>query len=152
MEMPWSMKDYPASLKNLEKPVKKKAIEIANAMIDEGYEDGRAIPIATSKAKEWAKNASKKEIDDFLKHDDETERDEEANDDARPELMNKAEHVIKHKNGWAVKAEDAKRVSEIKETKTEAIERAKEIAEHKGTDVIVHLADGSVQRKIKTES
>lgn len=152
MEMPWSMKDYPASLKNLEKPVKKKAIEIANAMIDEGYEDGRAIPIATSKAKEWAENASKKEIDDFLKHDDETERDEEANDDARPELMNKAEHVIKHKNGWAVKAEDAKRVSEIKETKTEAIERAKEIAEHKGTDVIVHLADGSVQRKIKTGS
>jgi uncharacterized protein YdaT len=152
MEMPWSMKDYPASLKNLEKPVKKKAIEIANAMIDEGYEDGRAIPIATSKAKEWAENASKKEIDDFLKHDDETERDEEANDDARPELMNKAEHVIKHKNGWAVKAEDAKRVSEIKDTKTEAIERAKEIAEHKGTDVIVHLADGSVQRKIKTDS
>ncbi|MCY8105473.1 DUF2188 domain-containing protein [Bacillus mojavensis] len=150
--MPWSMKDYPASLKNLEKPVKKKAIEIANAMIDEGYEDGRAIPIATSKAKEWVENASKKEIDDFLKHDDETERDEEANDDARPELMNKAEHVIKHKNGWAVKAEDAKRVSEIKETKTEAIERAKEIAEHKGTDVIVHLADGSVQRKIKTDS
>jgi uncharacterized protein YdaT len=152
MEMPWSMKDYPASLKNLEKPVKKKAIEIANAMIDEGYEDGRAIPIATSKAKEWVENASKKEIDDFLKHDDETERDEEANDDARPELMNKAEHVIKHKNGWAVKAEDAKRVSEIKETKTEAIERAKEIAEHKGTDVIVHLADGSVHRKIKTDS
>ncbi|WP_339191983.1 DUF2188 domain-containing protein [Bacillus sp. FSL K6-1003] len=150
--MPWSMKDYPASLKNLEKPVKKKAIEIANAMIDEGYEDGRAIPIATSKAKEWVENASKKEIDDFLKHDDETERDEEANDDARPELMNKAEHVIKHKNGWAVKAEDAKRVSEIKETKTEAIERAKEIAEHKGTDVIVHLADGSVHRKIKTDS
>ncbi|MDR4229058.1 DUF2188 domain-containing protein [Bacillus mojavensis] len=150
--MPWSMKDYPASLKNLEKPVKKKSIEIANAMIDEGYEDGRAIPIATSKAKEWAENASKKEIDDFLKHDDETERDEEANDDARPELMNKAEHVIKHKNGWAVKAEDAKRVSEIKDTKTEAIERAKEIAEHKGTDVIVHLADGSVQRKIKTDS
>ncbi|MEC1634933.1 DUF2188 domain-containing protein [Bacillus mojavensis] len=150
--MPWSMKDYPASLKNLKKPVKKKAIEIANAMIDEGYEDGRAIPIATSKAKEWAENASKKEIDDFLKHDDETERDEEANDDARPELMNKAEHVIKHKNGWAVKAEDAKRVSEIKDTKTEAIERAKEIAEHKGTDVIVHLADGSVQRKIKTDS
>lgn len=150
--MPWSMKDYPASLKNLEKPVKKKAIEIANAMIDEGYEDGRAIPIATSKAKEWVENASKKEIDDFLKHDDETERDEEANDDARPELMNKAEHVIKHKSGWAVKAEDAKRVSEIKDTKKEAIERAKEIAEHKGTEVIVHLADGSVQRKIKTGS
>ncbi|MBY4605409.1 MULTISPECIES: DUF2188 domain-containing protein [Bacillus] len=150
--MPWSMKDYPASLKNLEKPVKKKAIEIANAMIDEGYEDGRAIPIATSKAKEWAENASKKEIDDFLKHDDETDRDEDSSSGNGTELMDKAEHVIKHKNGWAVKAEGAKRVSEIKDTKKDAIERAKEIAAHKGTEVIVHLADGSVQRKMKAGS
>ncbi|KXJ39085.1 DUF2188 domain-containing protein [Bacillus spizizenii] len=150
--MPWSMKDYPASLKNLEKPVQKKAIEIANAMIDEGYEDGRAIPIATSKAKEWAENAPKDEIDDFLKHDDETERDEDSSSGNGPELMDKAEHVIMHKNGWAVKAEGAKRVSEIKDTKKDAIERAKEIAAHKGTEVIVHLADGSVQRKIKAES
>ncbi|MGF7536035.1 DUF2188 domain-containing protein [Bacillus mexicanus] len=150
--MPWSMKDYPASLKNLDKPVKKKAIEIANAMIDEGYEDSRAIPIATSKAKEWAENASKKEMDDFIKHDDETERDEDSNSGGDHELMDKAEHVIKHKNGWAVKAEGAKRVSDIKETKEDAIERAKEIAAHKGTEVIVHFADGSVQRKIKKES
>lgn len=58
--MPWSMKDYPQSLKNLEEPVKKKAIEIANAMVDEGYEEGRAIPIATSQAKEWKKTLLKK--------------------------------------------------------------------------------------------
>ncbi|AME06387.1 DUF2188 domain-containing protein [Bacillus velezensis] len=72
--MPWSMKDYPQSLKNLEEPVKKKAIEIANAMVDEGYEEGRAIPIATSQAKEWKENASKEEIDQLMKHDDETKR------------------------------------------------------------------------------
>ncbi len=72
--MPWSMKDYPQSLKNLEEPVKKKAIEIANAMVDEGYEEGRAIPIAISQAKEWKKNASKEEIDQLMKHDDETKR------------------------------------------------------------------------------
>ena len=72
--MPWSMKDYPQSLKNLEEPVKKKAIEIANAMVDEGYEEGRAIPIATSQAKEQKKNASKEEIDQLMKHDDETKR------------------------------------------------------------------------------
>ncbi|PAD62750.1 hypothetical protein CHH79_16725 [Bacillus siamensis] len=72
--MPWSMKDYPQSLKNLEEPVKKKAIEIANAMVDEGYEEGRALPIATSQAKEWKENASKEEIDQLMKHDDETKR------------------------------------------------------------------------------
>lgn len=58
--MPWSMKDYPQSLKNLEEPVKKKAIEIANAMVDEGYEEGRAIPIETSQAKEWKKTLLRK--------------------------------------------------------------------------------------------
>lgn len=58
--MPWSMKDYPQSLKNLEEPVRKKAIEIANAMVDEGYEEGRAIPIATSQAKEWKKTLLRK--------------------------------------------------------------------------------------------
>ena len=51
-----------------------KAIEIANAMVDEGYEEGRAIPIATSQAKEWKENASKEEIDQLMKHDDETKR------------------------------------------------------------------------------
>lgn len=66
-------------------------------MIDEGYEEGRAIPIATSKAKEWAENASTDEIDDFLTHDDETERDADPSSGSGPELMNKAEHVIKHK-------------------------------------------------------
>lgn len=68
--MPWSMKDYPQSLKNLEEPVRKKAIEIANAMVDEGYEEGRAIPIATSQAKEWKKTLLRK----LMKHDDETKR------------------------------------------------------------------------------
>ncbi len=63
--MPWSMEDYPASLKHLDKPVKKKAIEIANAMVDEGYDESRAIPIATSQAKEWADNRSKSELKSY---------------------------------------------------------------------------------------
>ncbi|MCY8989641.1 DUF2188 domain-containing protein [Bacillus atrophaeus] len=150
--MPWSMKDYPNSFKNLDKPVKKKAIEIANAMINEGYEEGRAIPIATSQAKEWAQHASKDEIADFVKHDNVTKRDRDSDSSARPELMDKAEHVIKHKDGWAVKTEDAKRVTEVKDTKQEAISRAKEIAENKGTEVIVHKADGSVQKKMEMEN
>ncbi len=48
--MPWNMNDYPSSLKNLDKPVRKKAIDIANAMLDEGYDEGKAIPIATKQA------------------------------------------------------------------------------------------------------
>jgi uncharacterized protein YdaT len=38
-------------MKNLDKDVREKAIEIANALLDEGYEDRKAIPIAIDRAK-----------------------------------------------------------------------------------------------------
>jgi len=58
--MPWTKKDYPQSMKNLMAPVRNKAIDIANALLDEGYEEGRAISIATAKAEEWGENRGKK--------------------------------------------------------------------------------------------
>ncbi len=54
--MPWTKKNYPDSMKNLDERVRNKAVEIANALLDEGYEEGRAIAIATSKAEEWDEN------------------------------------------------------------------------------------------------
>lgn len=53
--MPWNMKDFPASMKNLDKLTRKKAIDIANALLDEGYPDSRAIPIALIKQKSGMK-------------------------------------------------------------------------------------------------
>ena len=55
--MPWNKKNYPDAMKNLDKEVRDKAIEIANALVEkEKMDDGKAIPIAISKAKEWADN------------------------------------------------------------------------------------------------
>jgi uncharacterized protein YdaT len=39
---------------NLSPEIRLKAIEIANALLEEGYEEGRALRIAVAKAKEWA--------------------------------------------------------------------------------------------------
>lgn len=58
--MPWTKNEYPPSMKNLMAPVRNKAIEIANALLDDGYEEGRAIAIGTAKAEEWAENRGKK--------------------------------------------------------------------------------------------
>lgn len=53
--MPWSEKNYPDSMKNLKKKTRNKAIEIANALVeDKNMDEQRAIPIAISKAREWA--------------------------------------------------------------------------------------------------
>ncbi|MFD2521714.1 DUF2188 domain-containing protein [Emticicia soli] len=58
--MPWTKSDYPPSLKNFSAPVRNKAVEIANALLEEGREEGSAIAIATAKAEEWAQNRGKK--------------------------------------------------------------------------------------------
>jgi len=53
--MPWSEQHYPVSMKNLTPEVRGKAIEIANALLEDGYEEGRAIAIGTAQAEEWGK-------------------------------------------------------------------------------------------------
>jgi uncharacterized protein YdaT len=56
LNMPWNKSKYPDSLKNFDPRVRNKAIDIANALLEEGYEEGRAIAIAASQAKEWDDN------------------------------------------------------------------------------------------------
>jgi uncharacterized protein YdaT len=56
--MPWSNDRYPASMKNLAPAVRLKAIEIANALLDEGYDEGRCIRIAIARARQWARRRS----------------------------------------------------------------------------------------------
>ena len=52
--MPWDEAFYPASMKNLPPRVRAKAIEIANAMLESGHPEGRAIRIGIARAKQWA--------------------------------------------------------------------------------------------------
>jgi uncharacterized protein YdaT len=52
--MPWSSVRYPVSMRHLEPWVRLKAIDIANAMLVAGTDEGRAIRIAIAKAKQWA--------------------------------------------------------------------------------------------------
>ena len=57
--MPWSKNNYPDSMKNLTAEVREKAIEIANALLEEDYEEGKAIAIAIAKAEDWASRRGK---------------------------------------------------------------------------------------------
>lgn len=52
--MPWNESYFPASMRHLAPQVRAKAIEIANALLAEGIDEGRAIRIAIAKAKAWA--------------------------------------------------------------------------------------------------
>lgn len=53
--MPWYNGDYPPSYKNQPPALREKAVEIANALLGEGVEEGIAIATGLKKAREFFK-------------------------------------------------------------------------------------------------
>lgn len=145
MNMPWNMQDYPDSLKNFDPLLRKKIIDIANALEDSGYEDDRAIPIAINEGKEWYKNASQSELDEFDQESNPSKTDEHDTSSANPELLDNDVEVYYEDDQWKVKTVDAKRASEIFDKKTDALERAKEIIDNRDAEVISYNKDGKKQ-------
>jgi len=52
--MPWTLERYPPAMQHLAPAVRLKAIEIANAMLAAGYDEGQAIRMAIAAARKWA--------------------------------------------------------------------------------------------------
>lgn len=50
--MPWYNNDYPSSYKNQPVHIRDKAVEIANALLQEGNDEGTAIAIGLKLARE----------------------------------------------------------------------------------------------------
>jgi len=130
--MPYTKDDYPSSMKNLDKDVKEKAIEILNAIInDNSMKESLAIPTAISRAKDWAKNKGKKVFN--------TESDKKKH--------GKDLYVLPKNDEWAVKYEEAEKSSFVFDTKEKAVEKAKEEAKKNNTNLIIYRKSGSIQKK-----
>jgi uncharacterized protein YdaT len=52
--MPWTRDHFPAAMRNLDAEVRDKAIEVANALLRDGHDEGFAIRVAIARAHEWA--------------------------------------------------------------------------------------------------
>lgn len=133
--MVWTKKDYPASMKNLDELVRLKAIDIGNAMMTDGYKEERAIPIAISKAKEWASDASKSEKSE-LKKKDVSKHQEHSN---KAEKLQDADVLVRYRNDekkWEVISKGASKADSLHETKKDAEKRAKEIIQYREGKVV----------------
>jgi uncharacterized protein YdaT len=62
--MPWTFDRYPPSMQHLGEDARAKAIEIANALLEEGMDEGKAIRIAIAKAKAWAQRRGLPAVED----------------------------------------------------------------------------------------
>lgn len=59
--MPWYNGDYPPSYKNQPVKLREKAVEIANALLEEGADEGIAIATGLKRAREHFKKEEKKD-------------------------------------------------------------------------------------------
>lgn len=143
--MPWDINDYPNALKNFEPLLRKKTIEIANALLANGYDENHAIPIAISQAKDWMGAASKEEKETFDKERNPEKSDQHDSSSSNPKLLDHAVEVFYEENQWVVKTKEAKRASDTFDKKTDAVDRATEIAANKDSEVIIYKKDGSRQ-------
>ena len=62
-------------------------------------------------------------------------------------MSKRNQHVVPHADGWAVRGAGASRATETFDRKSEAVERAREIAQHQGTELVIHGKDGQIQSK-----
>ncbi|EGP5094125.1 DUF2188 domain-containing protein [Enterococcus faecium] len=146
--MPWNMKDFPASMKNLDKLTRKKAIDIANALLDEGYPDSRAIPIAVDQAKEWYENASESERRTFEKEKNPSKSDKHDTNPRAGKLLDSDVIVEYAEEQWIVKSKGAKKASNHFDTKKEAIEKGKQVAQNKESTLVIYKKDGTKEKEI----
>lgn len=131
--MPWTTRRYPDSLKGFTATVRHKAIEIANTLVEEaGHEDAKALAIATTSAKEWARNRGLQ-----IRADGE-----------EVEVKAPAIHVVPDGERWALRRETETDPIQAFDQRREARSRALCIAARDNTDMVLHRADGTIADRI----
>jgi uncharacterized protein YdaT len=137
--MPWTIIDYPPSMKNLPHEVREKAIEIANALLEQkNIDEGIAIATAISRAKDWAVNRGK-DIESTATDSRSTDVKHHGDD----------RYVVPYKgNKWAIKNEGAARVEKVFDNKTEAVQQARKEARESNASLTIQKRTGKVQQRI----
>jgi uncharacterized protein YdaT len=137
--MPWTKNDFPDAMKNLPEEVKEKAIEIANALLEEKrMDEGIAIATAISRAKDWAANRGK-----------ETRSKVATSRSTDVKKHGEDRYVIPHnEHEWAIKNEGSERVEKVFNNKKEAVQQARKEARKANASLTIQKRDGRVQQRV----
>lgn len=138
--MPYTKKDYPDSMKNMKEISRFKAINILNAMLKDGYDESRAIPIAISQAKEWYEGASNKEKSE-MKKEDVTDHKKDENSSAKLQDADVIVEYSKEDEKWRVISKGAEKADSLHERKSDALDRAKEMLKFRDAKLISKKKD-----------
>lgn len=137
--MPWTNKRYPDSMKYLPKAVREKAIEIANALLEEKQmEEGTAIATAISRSKDWAVN-----------HGLSIESTNPESKITDLKIHGEDRYVIPYDDRkWAIRNEGDKVIEAIFETKAEAVKEARMRAKAVNGAMTIQKRDGKIEKRV----
>ncbi len=62
-------------------------------------------------------------------------------------MKGKNQHVVPHKDGWAVKGAGNERATKVQPTQKQAIETAKTIAKNQQSEMLIHGQNGRIREK-----
>jgi len=122
--MAWTKNDFPESMKNLNESTRNKAIEVANALVEDGYEEGRAISIGISQAEKMM-NSNSSDV---------------------------TYHIVPHNGEWALKKENAEKVTKVFQTKAQALDKGQDYMKKKDAQLVIHRQDGTIEEMKNTGS
>lgn len=61
--------------------------------------------------------------------------------------MGKNQHVVPHKDGWAVKGAGNQKATKITKTQKEATDIARNIAKNQQSELVIHNKQGQIRQK-----
>ncbi|ALP38551.1 hypothetical protein ASL14_22595 [Paenibacillus sp. IHB B 3084] len=147
--MPWTKHDYPPSMKNLEPRVREKAVDIANALLRDGYEEGRSIAIATSQAEEWDDNHPTERDGKQKKHEQQHSSRNGKNKLSASSEPQEPIHVVPHEYGWAIKEEGHDKPASTFRHKNETVNEAQKLVNRQQISAIIHDQNGRIHSTLK---
>lgn len=62
-------------------------------------------------------------------------------------MTSKNQHVIPHRDGWAVKGEGNQRATSVHNTQQQAFDAARQIARNQQSELVIHRPDGRIREK-----
>ena len=126
-------------MKNLPAAVRNKAVEIANALLDEtDMDEGLVIATSISRAKDWAENHGKKSENKRQQSSRRTDVKEHGKD----------RYVIPHDDEWAIKVEGSEKSEKIFHTKKEAVQQARMEAKKVNGALTIQKKTGKMEQRI----
>jgi hypothetical protein len=122
--MPYTYNKFPASFIHLRMEERNKAIEMANTLIEEDYDEQMAQVIAISNARQWAYYYYNEGLSG---------------------KMNTNVHLVPNPVGWALMSEDVNTTIFRCVDKTEALLKARIYAKNDKLKLFIHSEQGKIQ-------